>query len=80
MSAQPGQPQRGRRRSHVVAVARSLNWADASAARGDFADALAWLRAVEAMGDLLPDAYLTKRQLWHSALGQVEVERQLTGR
>lgn len=80
MSAQPGQPLRGRQRSHVIAVARSLNWADSSAARGDFADALAWLRAVEAIGDLLPDAYLTKRGLWHSALGQAGVGRQQTGR
>ena len=74
MSAQPGQPLRGRRRSHMVAVARSLNWADASAARGDFGDALAWLRAVEATGDLLPEAYQAKRQLWLGGLGAIRVE------
>jgi hypothetical protein len=72
MSAQPGAPERGPHGAHLVAVARSLSWADASAARGDFADALAWLRAVEAMGDRLPDAYLTKRRLWQGGLARVE--------
>jgi hypothetical protein len=78
MSAQPGQSVRSPRSAHLVAVARSLNWADASAARGDFADALAWLRAVEAMGDLLPDAYLNKRRRWHGALAQVGVQGRRT--
>jgi hypothetical protein len=76
MNAQPRRRQRDKPGAHLIAVARSLRWADASAAQGDFADALAWLRAVEATGDLLPDAYLTKRQLWCGALAQGGVGRQ----
>ena len=34
---------------HLAAVARSLGWARESAARGDYADALGWVRVVEAI-------------------------------
>jgi hypothetical protein len=53
---------------HLEAVSRSLAMADASAERGDFADALAWVRTVEAIGDPLPDPYRRKRQAWRAAL------------
>ena len=40
---------------HPVAVARSLQWADQAAQRGDHSDALAWLHVIEAIGDELPE-------------------------
>ena len=54
---------------HVVAVARSLQWADEAAERGDHSDALAWLHVIEAIGDELPETYETKRQAWLLAFG-----------
>jgi hypothetical protein len=53
---------------HLAAVARSLGWALESAARGDYADALGWVRVVEAIGDPIPPEYEVKRQAWLSAL------------
>jgi hypothetical protein len=53
---------------HLAAVARSLGWARESAARGDYADALGWVRVVEAIGDPIPPEYEVKRQMWLSAL------------
>jgi alkylated DNA nucleotide flippase Atl1 len=53
---------------HLAAVARSLGWALESAARGDYADALGWVRVVEAIGDPIPPEYQVKRQAWLSAL------------
>lgn len=52
----------------LVAVARSLGWAEEAAARGDYADALSWVGVVEAIGDLIPIKYRTKRQAWLTAL------------
>ena len=49
-------------------MARSLGWARESAARGDYADALGWVRVVEAIGDPIPREYEAKRQVWLSAL------------
>ena len=53
---------------HLAAVARSLGWARESAAGGDYADALGWVRVVEAIGDPIPHEYEAKRQVWLSAL------------
>ena len=53
---------------HLSAVARSLGWARESAARGDYADALGWVRVVEAIGDPIPHEYEAKRQVWLRAL------------
>jgi hypothetical protein len=53
---------------HLAAVARSLGWARESAARGDYADALGWVRVVEAIGDAIPDEYEAERQAWLSVL------------
>jgi hypothetical protein len=53
---------------HRAAVARSLGWADDSAARGDHAGALGWLQMVEAIGDQLPEAYDTRRRDWLIAI------------
>jgi hypothetical protein len=54
---------------HQAAVARTLAWADEAAARGDFADALAWLNTLTAIGEPLPARYLLKREDW---LGRVQ--------
>ena len=53
---------------HRVAVARSLRWADEAAQDGHLADAMAWLRVVEAIGEELPQAYRIKRHAWRLAL------------
>jgi hypothetical protein len=53
---------------HLAAVARSLGWARESAARGDYADALGWVRVVEAIGGPIPHEYEAQRQAWLSAL------------
>jgi hypothetical protein len=51
-------------RRHQAAVARTLGWADEAAGRHDFHDALAWLRTLEAIGEILPDHYLRKQEEW----------------
>ncbi|MDQ2896449.1 MAG: hypothetical protein M3Y09_12545 [Actinomycetota bacterium] len=51
-------------------MARSLGWAQESAARGDYADALSWVGAVEAIGEVLPEGFEIKRQAWLSALAE----------
>jgi len=53
---------------HLAAVARNLGWADESAARGDYADALGWIGVVEALGDPIPREYASKRRSWRAAL------------
>ncbi len=47
----------------------TLAWADEAAARGDHAGALAWLKTVEAIGDELPELYLSRRAKWRAVLG-----------
>jgi hypothetical protein len=53
---------------HLAAVARTFSWAEEAAARGDYADALSWVQVVQAIGDLIPIEYQTKRRAWLSAL------------
>jgi hypothetical protein len=60
---------------HLAAVTRSLQWAQDSADRGDYADAIAWHRAVEATGDELSPAQRTKHQAWRVALVHSEAAR-----
>lgn len=55
---------------HQAAVARSLGWAQESAARGDYADALAWVEVVEAIGDSVPHEYEVNRWAWLAAAGR----------
>jgi hypothetical protein len=43
------------------ARARTLEFAEEAASRGDFADALAWLEAIDRR---LPAEYVTKQQEW----------------
>jgi hypothetical protein len=60
---------------HRAAIAVTLTWAEESAARGDYADALSWLDVVEATGDHLLDGYEVKRQAWLGALPPAGTKR-----
>lgn len=60
-SADPG------RSKHERAVAGTLGSADKAAAAGEYAEALAWLDALEAIGDQIPEAYAAKRPVWAHA-------------
>jgi hypothetical protein len=53
---------------HLEAVTRSLRWAQESAQRGDYPDALAWIQVVEATGSELPPGFQDKRQAWLDAI------------
>jgi hypothetical protein len=63
-------PASGRSR-HLAAVARSFGWADESAARGDYADALGWVDVIAAMRDPIPLEYQIKRRAWLRAAQHV---------
>lgn len=52
---------------HERAVANTLELADRSAASGDYAEALAWLETLDAIGAELPEAYAAKRPVWTRA-------------
>jgi hypothetical protein len=58
-----------------MAVRRSLGWAQESADRGDYADALGWIDVLEAIGEQLPASYQTRRQAWRRALRGTEANR-----
>ena len=64
-----------REAKHLAAVARTLQWADESAERGDYFDALAWLDTVKAIGDELPEVYETRRDSWSAQLGASLADR-----
>ena len=53
-----------REAKHRAAVLSTLRWADEAAERGDHVDALAWLDALEAIGDKLPKVYEIRRDAW----------------
>ncbi len=57
---------------HLAAVANSLGWADAAAEQGDFAQALDWIRMLEAIGQEITGGYSAKRQAWLAALAASE--------
>jgi len=56
------------RARHEQAVARTLEWADEAAERGQHATALEWLQTLEAIGDELSSEYQHKRERWRRAL------------
>ena len=58
---------------HLAAVARTLQWADESAERGDHFDALAWLDTVEAIGDGLSEVYAIRRGSWSAQIARARV-------
>jgi hypothetical protein len=49
---------------HQAAVARSLGWAHESAARGDYVDALSWMRTLDAVGHTFTATDATARAAW----------------
>jgi hypothetical protein len=53
---------------HLAAVTRSLRWAQESAERGDYPDALAWVQVVEATGTQLSPSFQDKRKAWLDAI------------
>ena len=55
---------------HQAAVARTLEWADACAERGDLLDAIAWLGTLEAIGDEVPGTYEFRRDTWSAELAR----------
>ena len=59
-----------REAKHLAAVARTLQWADESAERGDHFDAIAWLETLEAIGDQLPEVYEIRRDSWSAQLAR----------
>jgi hypothetical protein len=52
---------------HRTAVATTLGWADAAALEGDYAEALAWLDTLDAVGEPLSSEYRAKRAAWQEA-------------
>jgi hypothetical protein len=68
ISAQPGSDRISGPDRHLAAVTRSLGWAQESADRGDYADALGWVQVVEATGDLFSTAQRATHQVWRDAL------------
>lgn len=56
---------------HRRAITNTLSWADESAADGRYADAIAWLDVITAIGDELPDPYPAKRAAWQSAIADL---------
>jgi hypothetical protein len=77
MSSEPTgarQPRR-RPRERAAACARTLEWADAAAWHGDYANALGWLELLDLIGYQLPDDYATKRQAWLAALASTTTGR-----
>jgi hypothetical protein len=49
-------------------VARMLDSAEAAAATGDYANALEWLRRLDAMGHQLEPVYEKRRERWRSKM------------
>lgn len=67
MSTHPAQALTDAAERHRLAVASTLGWAQEAAERGDYADALEWVRTVEAIGEQLPRLPDSART-WRSAL------------
>jgi hypothetical protein len=62
---------------HERAVARTLEFAEEAASRGDFSEALAWLETLDAIGRRLPSEYASKRVEWQIAVAD---DRPVPGR
>jgi len=69
-----------RESKHLAAVARTLQWADEAAERGDHFDAIAWLETLEAIGDQLPEVYESRRGSWSAQLCRTRVTEETTSR
>jgi hypothetical protein len=66
--ANPSSPSDPGLEAHRAAVANTLSWADESADRGDYVNALAWLNVLDAIRETLPEEYEGKRLDWRHAL------------
>lgn len=53
---------------HQAAVRNSFGWAQDSADRGDYADALGWIDVLEAIGEDIPPDFQAKRRDWDREL------------
>jgi hypothetical protein len=53
---------------HQAAVNNSLASAQDAADRGDYADALEWIRTLEAIGEQISPGYEAKRRVWEKRL------------
>ncbi len=53
---------------HRAAVRNSFGWAQESADRGDYADALLWIYMLEVIGEQLPPDVQAKRRAWRGQL------------
>jgi hypothetical protein len=60
---------------HERAVARTLEFAEEAASRGDFSEALAWLETLDAIGRRLPSEYASKRLEWRLAVADQRSQR-----
>jgi hypothetical protein len=69
-----------REAKHLAAVARTLQWADEAAERGDHFDAVAWLETLEAIGDQLPEVYESRRASWSTQLGRTRLTEETARR
>jgi hypothetical protein len=56
---------------HESAVKMSLGWAQASADRGDYAEALGWIGVLDAIGERIPPSFEAKRRSWDGQLAQL---------
>jgi hypothetical protein len=61
-----------REAKHLAAVARTLQWADEAAERGDHFDAVAWLETLDAIGDQVPDVYESRRGSWSAQIARTQ--------
>lgn len=73
----PAQQYDGAAAKHLAAVAQSLAWAEESAARGDYADALGWIGAVQATGSQMHSRPSATRGSSHSRTAAARKGRRL---
>jgi hypothetical protein len=49
------------------AIKQSLRWAQESADRGDYPEAVGWIQTLELIGEKVPPSYEAKRREWDAA-------------
>ena len=62
--------------NHAAIIARTLRWADEAAARGDYVEAVRWVKTVRDLGHDLSSEYEAKNQTW---LNAIEADRRARG-
>ncbi|HUA03657.1 MAG TPA: hypothetical protein VMB27_07105 [Solirubrobacteraceae bacterium] len=53
---------------HAAIIARTLHWADSAAARGDYTEAVHWVKTLDDLGHELSAEYAVKRDTWLNAI------------